>query len=78
MQLCLPTLQEADFINSVLSSNIKKIVYLSCNPLTLRSDLHSLTKNGKFEVELIKPYDMFPHTKHIETLAVLNYKNTKE
>ncbi len=68
----------SEFIYSVLNSNIKKIVYLSCNPLTLRTDLIELTKTNKFEIDSITPFDMFPHTKHIEVLAVLNYKYTKD
>ena len=67
-----------NFINTVLNSNIKKIAYLSCNPITLKSDLEKLTNSSKFIVSSITPFDMFPHTKHVETLAVLTYKNAKE
>lgn len=66
------------FINSILNSDVKKIVYLSCNPLTLKTDIEKILKSNKFEVESITPYDMFPQTKHVEVLAVLNNKNTKE
>ena len=46
-----------------------KIIYISCNPRTLAKDLKQL--NLTHEIKEVKPYDMFPQTKHIETLAIL-------
>lgn len=54
------------------SSSIDKIIYISCNPATLGRDLEIL--NDKFEVVRVIPYDLFPQTKHIETLVVLKRK----
>lgn len=49
----------------------KKIVYVSCNPATLARDLKYLVENG-CKVEFIQPFDMFPHTYHIENVAIIS------
>lgn len=51
-----------------------KIIYVSCNPATLARDLKYLKEHGA-ETEFIQPFDMFPHTYHIENVAVINLKN---
>lgn len=48
-----------------------KIIYVSCNPATLARDLKYLTSKGA-KVEFIQPFDMFCHTYHIESVAVIN------
>ncbi|MGN0619312.1 MAG: 23S rRNA (uracil(1939)-C(5))-methyltransferase RlmD, partial [Ruminiclostridium sp.] len=48
----------------------KKIVYISCNPATLARDLKSLTKD--YEIKEIQPFDMFPHTRHVETVVSMS------
>ncbi len=50
----------------------KKIIYVSCNPSTLAKNLKVLTK--KYEVKSITPFDMFPHTSHIESITILEKK----
>ena len=45
------------------------LIYLSCNPTTLARDLKGLL--GAYELASLRVYDFFPHTPHIETLAVL-------
>jgi 23S rRNA (uracil-5-)-methyltransferase RumA len=47
----------------------ERIVYVSCNPLTLNSDLDTLQQ--QYRTQLLRGYDMFPHTPHVEMLAVL-------
>ena len=47
-----------------------KIIYVSCNPATLARDLKYLTEKG-CKVDSIQPFDMFPHTYHIENAAVI-------
>ena len=46
-------------------------VYISCNPEALARDLGVITRHG-FRVESLQPLDMFPHTAHVETVAVLS------
>ena len=52
----------------------EKIIYVSCNPATLARDLKYLTEHGAV-VEYIQPFDMFPHTYHIENVAIIDLKN---
>ena len=48
-----------------------RIAYLSCSAGTLYRDLQALTKVG-YRVEALSPYDFFPNTWHVETLALLH------
>jgi tRNA/tmRNA/rRNA uracil-C5-methylase (TrmA/RlmC/RlmD family) len=47
----------------------RRIVYVSCNPLTQHDDVQHLLP--AYRLTALRGYDMFPHTPHIETLAVL-------
>jgi len=48
-----------------------RIVYVSCNPTTLASNVKELSGEWGYRLERVKPVDMFPHTPHIETVALL-------
>ena len=48
-----------------------RIVYVSCNPTTLRRDLDRLCAGG-YELDRAQLFDMLPQTPHIETMAVLS------
>jgi 23S rRNA (uracil1939-C5)-methyltransferase len=48
----------------------EKILYVSCNPTTLARDLSAFAKNG-YKLAWVQPLDLFPHTFHVETLALL-------
>lgn len=58
-----------NLIDTLINSSVKKIVYVSCNPATLARDL-SLLKND-FKFSELYPVDMFPNTKHIESVVSL-------
>jgi 23S rRNA (uracil1939-C5)-methyltransferase len=48
-----------------------RIVYVSCNPTTLASDLKVLREDFGYELRRCRPVDMFPHTPHIESVSLL-------
>jgi 23S rRNA (uracil1939-C5)-methyltransferase len=48
-----------------------RIVYVSCNPTTLASDLKYLREEHGYQLKRARPIDMFPHTPHVETVALL-------
>ena len=60
-----------EFLKSVCTMKPKRIVYVSCNPVTLARDLKYLTSHG-YKAEAIQPVDMFPFTKHVETVVKLS------
>lgn len=59
-----------EFLNAVSQMKPKKIVYVSCNPETQKRDLELLVKKG-WKVEMIQPFDLFPHTVHVEVVTCL-------
>lgn len=52
------------------------VVYVSCNPATQARDLSLLAE--KYEIEAMRPVDMFPHTLHIENVAKLVLRELRE
>lgn len=53
-----------------ISKISKNIVYVSCNPQTLKRDILYLKEEG-YKVKSIQGFDLFPYTYHIETIAIL-------
>lgn len=47
-----------------------RVVYVSCNPASLARDVAGLVEHG-YQVEAVTPVDLFPHTRHVETVLVL-------
>ena len=47
-----------------------RIVYVSCNPTTLAGDVKVLREQYGYELKRVKPVDMFPHTPHVEAVAL--------
>ena len=62
----------AKLIEQLLKMRAPKIVYVSCNPATQARDLALLAES--YEVLKLQPVDMFPHTHHIENVALLGLK----
>ncbi len=56
-------------IAAVKNSGLDRIIYVSCNPQTLVRDVQLL--HPEFHLTSLQGVDMFPHTAHIETVAVL-------
>lgn len=59
------------FIDSVARLAPKKVVYISCNPVTLKRDLELFRTRG-YKVRKIQPVDMFPGTAHCEVVTSLH------
>ena len=59
-------------IENILKIAPKKVIYISCNPATLVRDLSKLEE--KYEIDMIKPVDLFPFSKHCEVLTTLELK----
>ena len=78
---------EQPVIDAIRKSGIERIVYVSCMPSTLARDvgllcgtlkreengaiIKSVPTENDYVVESVKPFDMFPATRHVETLVVL-------
>jgi 23S rRNA (uracil1939-C5)-methyltransferase len=57
-------------VDDVLQLSPEKIVYVSCNPTTQVRDIQLMVEAG-YKLIKIRPVDMFPHTYHIENVALL-------
>ncbi len=60
-------------LKSIIKSNIKKLIYVSCDPATLARDLKILNEGG-FCVEEVTPVDMFPNSTHVESVCLITKK----
>lgn len=61
---------DEDFLSSLVVLAPDRVVYVSCNPDTQERDLVYLTAHG-YQVQMIQPVDMFPHTAHVECICLL-------
>jgi 23S rRNA (uracil1939-C5)-methyltransferase len=62
-------------VRQLLNIAAKRIVYVSCNPATQARDLEMLGE--RYVVARLQPVDMFPHTQHVENVALLTLKEEK-
>lgn len=62
-----------DVTNVILQAEPRRIVYVSCNPATQARDLALL--NAKYDIDAVRPVDMFPHTAHIENVVRLTLRS---
>lgn len=58
-------------LESLLQSKPNKIIYIACSIVSLSRDLKILLGGGEYTLKNIVPYDMFPQTSNVETVAVL-------
>ena len=59
-------------IDNILKIKPDRVVYISCNPATLVRDLAKF--EGNYVIEEIRPVDMFPFTKHVECVCLLELR----
>jgi 23S rRNA (uracil1939-C5)-methyltransferase len=57
-------------VSDILALKPNKVVYISCNPATQARDIKLLSEGG-YKLTKLQPVDMFPHTYHIENVALL-------
>ena len=65
-----------DFIEQLCKYQPQRILYMSCDPATQARDIKlllNITNNG-YTIDHVQPFDLFPQTRHIECLAVLEKK----
>lgn len=55
-------------------NNVKKIIYISCNPATLARDVSFMS--DRYNASEITPVDMFPNTPHVEAVCLLKLKSS--
>lgn len=65
------------FLDAACALAPERIVYISCNPETQVRDVARLARAG-YEVRAVQPVDMFPHTSHIESIALIVRGKPKE
>lgn len=63
-----------EVIRLILDCRPEALVYVSCNPATLARD-GALLLEGGYKPAQIQCFDMFPHTVHVETVALMSRKN---
>ena len=64
-------------LSAVVRMAPRRVVYVSCNPATAARDAAWLEKNG-YHAEKVQPVDLFPRTKHVETVCLLSKLNAKQ
>jgi 23S rRNA (uracil1939-C5)-methyltransferase len=58
---------DSKLLQTILETEAKRVIYVSCNPSTLAKDIQTLST--KYDVKYIQPVDMFPQTSHCEAVA---------
>lgn len=82
---------ERSVLKGLTARGVKKVIMVSCDPATLARDVGILTggltetekgelvksdsSSGAYVLETVEPFDMFPQTKHVETLVCLRTKS---
>ncbi len=61
---------DAGFLTQLIRFSPRRVVYVSCDPVTQARDLKTLIGGG-YEPRALQPFDLFPQTRHIENVAVL-------
>ena len=63
-----------DVLDSVVKLKPGKVLMISCEPAAMARDLNLLCTSGMYSLETIRPVDMFPQTRHVETISMLRFR----
>lgn len=63
---------DKQFLRALSVIRPERVVYISCNPVTLARDLRTLSKH--YDIGAIQPFDMFPFTRHVECVVSMSRK----
>jgi len=60
-----------EFLAQLIAFGPRRVVYVSCDPATQVRDLAILTNAG-FSLQAVQPFDLFPHTRHVENIMTFD------
>lgn len=66
------------FLEQLYSFGPQRVVYMSCGPDTQARDAKGIVEIGGYDIVSIQPFDLFPHTRHIECLMVFEKREKQE
>ena len=67
-----------DVLESVKKLKPKKVLMVSCEPEAMARDLDLLCEGGMYRLETLRPVDMFPQTRHVETISMLTLQESQD
>ena len=67
-----------DVLDSVKKLKPKKVLMVSCEPAAMGRDLDLLCQGGMYKLEILRPVDMFPQTRHVETISMLTLQESQD
>ncbi|SDZ40866.1 class I SAM-dependent RNA methyltransferase [Herbiconiux ginsengi] len=59
-----------EVVASLIRLDVAQVVYVACDPVAFARDV-ALFREGGYELDAVRAYDLFPHTHHLETIGVL-------
>jgi tRNA/tmRNA/rRNA uracil-C5-methylase (TrmA/RlmC/RlmD family) len=59
-----------EVVGSLVRLDVAQVVYVACDPVAFARDV-KLFREGGYELDAVRAYDLFPHTHHLETIGVL-------
>eukprot|EP00980_Cylindrotheca_fusiformis_P000571 scaffold147_cov113-Cylindrotheca_fusiformis.AAC.5 len=65
-----------EFLEQLFEYSPERIVYMSCGPATQARDAKGIVEVGGYDIVSIQPFDLFPQTKHVESLIVFEKRKT--
>ena len=67
-----------DVLESVKKLQPKKVLMISCEPAAMARDLNLMCEGGMYKLDTVRPVDMFPQTRHVETISMLSFQGIKD